>query len=146
MEINQYIEQKKNFYNDLLEIIESDEEIYSDDIFNDLFEDLDNQTDKEEIKRALELISKITENHYRSSNFISKIETIFLHFSETIKQTFTNQEIFDIFKVNKRILLLLIQTGIITFDNSIIQYILSISKKENEDKIESFFEKNSRII
>ena len=86
----------------------------------------------------MELISKITENHHRSPNFIRRIEKIFLHFSELIKQSFTNQELFDIFKDNKRILLLLIQTKLVTFDDSIIQYILSISKFEKDDAITGF--------
>ena len=75
------LQQKKNFYNNLLKIIENDEETGLDDDYKVFFffDNLDNLTDHDEFKEVLVLISKISENHYRSPNFISKIEKIFLH-------------------------------------------------------------------
>ena len=64
----------------------------------------------------LHLISKIGNNHYRFPNFFSKIEKILLIFKEDIKKHFSNSEIFNIFKSNKRILLFLIEQQIIVID------------------------------
>lgn len=82
MEIIKFIEQKKNFYNSLLKIIENDEETGLDDDYKVFFDNLDNLIVLDEFKEALGLISKISESHYLSPNFISKIEKFFLHISE----------------------------------------------------------------
>ena len=75
------------------------------------------------LKEFLYLISKITENHHRSVDFFKKIGCLLLFLKEKITQNFTNSSIFNIFKGNKRILLFLIEEGIMKIDNHIISII-----------------------
>ena len=90
------------------------------------FTDLINKIDKiniksqYEIKEFLYIISKISDNHTRKFNLISKIEQLLLHFKEEIKQNFTNASIFNIFKKNKRILLFLFEEQLIKIDENIL--------------------------
>ena len=62
------------------------------------------------------LISKIFKNHYRSNDskcFINKIERIINNYKKKMLLHFSNFEIFQIFKENKRILLFLFEEQII---------------------------------
>ena len=58
-------------------------------------------------KDFLHLISRISDHHQRNSTFFSRIESILKKISQDIKQNFSNEDIFSIFKNNKRILLFL---------------------------------------
>ena len=69
----------------------------------------------------LKLILKISNNYYRSLNFFQKVEKILLYLKDQIQQFFSNEELFDIFKSNKRILLFLIDESLLTFDSSIYE-------------------------
>ena len=69
------------------------------------------------MKYMLKIISSITKNHCRKDNFLHKIRSIFQYIKSYIK--LTNYEIFDIFKKQKIILLLLIEEKIITIDQMI---------------------------
>ena len=102
---------------------------------------------KHEVKLFLNLISKISKNHFRSTDFFHKITKILLIFKTEIKSNFTNSEIFSIFKNNKRLFLFFIQEKIITIDKPIAQKILN-RKYQDENypfyffpEIEEFTEK-----
>ena len=121
MEIQQIIDQKKEYYNPLLIFLESnidDESL----IFKDF--------DEKGFKEILYLISKIAKNHHQNAGFFSKIEKFLLYFEDKIKQTFSNSEIFNFFKSNKKILLFLFEKKIITIDESIINYMFEKSDKD----------------
>ena len=79
----------------------------------------DNQLKIYELKSILFLISKISENHHRNTFFYEKIQKIINLLKQEIKQTFSNSEIFDLFKANKRFLLILIDEDILTIDSTI---------------------------
>ena len=79
--------------------------------------------DKNELKVILKLISKISQNHHRNPHFFDKIEQILRHVKDDIMKKYTNSEIFHIFKGNKRVLLILLENGIINIDQSIIDQI-----------------------
>ena len=76
-----------------------------------------------EMTPIIRLIVKISNNYHRSPNFFDKIFQILNIFKTDIQQTFTNFEIFKLFKSNKRILLFLIEESILKFDQSIIDHI-----------------------
>ncbi|KAK8871663.1 hypothetical protein M9Y10_007401 [Tritrichomonas musculus] len=140
MEIQSYIDQKIDIQNLLLEFI--DEEI---DENNLLFiapdKNLPNLEYREELRELLYLILKISNNHHRCDGFFNKIKQIFLILKEDINNSFSKAEIFDIFKSNKRIILLLLETEIIVVDETITNLII---KKSNilSTKISLFKEKN----
>ncbi|KAK8896214.1 hypothetical protein M9Y10_014109 [Tritrichomonas musculus] len=109
-----------------------------------------NQLDKYDLKSVLYLISKITKNHYRSSVFFDKTKEIITILKDQIKQTFSNSDIFHIFKNNKLVLLILFNEGILLMDENILNF---IQKKKNfreyfqleiEGKSDEYFEEKRR--
>ena len=65
----------------------------------------------------------ISNDHHRSSDFFTKIEKIILYFEAQIQQFYSNHQIFNLFKRNKRILLFLIERNLLKLDESIVQII-----------------------
>ena len=100
----------------------------------------------------LHLLLKLSKNHFRQPTFFSKIEQILTFFTEDIKQTFTNSELFDFFKLNKRILLFLFTNNIITIDQSIVDFIVSKANLKrrlffiNRNPTKEFLEERKRKI
>ena len=106
----------------------------SEELFQNLTHFIDDHNirqEKSDLKLILHTISNISNNHYRASNFLGKIERILQLFSNEIKNFYTNFEIFSIFKDNKRILLFLFEEKIITPDKKIFQI---INSEEYRDK------------
>ena len=117
-----YIQPQKELYQKLLEYINS-----SDDNIEEKYQNLIRKINDQEIEKSkyelhlfLSLIVKISNNADRSSDLFFKIEKILLNFKETITQTYSNSELFDIFKSNKVLLLFLLKEKIIILDKSII--------------------------
>ena len=81
------------------------------------------QDDLYKFKSFLHLLMKISNNYHRKINFFEKITRILKLFKENIINYFSNSEIFNIFKANKRLLLYLINEGILIFDNNIFKKI-----------------------
>ena len=87
----------------------------------------------------LYLISRIVDNYHRLPSFFSKIEQILLFFKKDIKKYFSNSEIFNIFKNNKRILLFLIEQQLIIIDEYIVKRITE-TDKYIESKYPQYFQ------
>ena len=100
MNIEDYIEEKRDFLNAILEFLEK--ETSSIDEYQDLTKFCSNRN---ELSLFLHLISKISENHKRNPDFFNKIEKLILLFEEEFKTQFSNSELFRFFKKSKRILL-----------------------------------------
>ena len=121
MEIQAYIEKKQTIQDNILSFINIDEDM--EENYEDLLNSFDDQEicqNHHELRATLTLLVKISNNHFRSPTFFSKIERILLHLKDEIIQNFNNSEIFRIFHSNKRILLFLIEKDILTIDDSII--------------------------
>ena len=86
---------------------------------------------KYDFKSFLHLISKISNNHYRFLGFHEKIEQILSFYRNQIQNYFTNDEIFNIFKNNKRILLYLFDEKVIIFDQNILYKIINKNYEES---------------
>lgn len=128
MNIQQYIDMMKNIQNQVLKYIGNEDN--SDESFNEITVFLENQkiqSDKHVFKSFLYLISNISNYHQRLASFNNKIDQILNFFSESIRYYFTNDEIFNIFKSNKRVLLFLIEHNLLTIDETIF---LKIQDKE----------------
>lgn len=128
MEIQEYINQKKSLYNSLIDFISCKEED-TNEKFKQLIDLLSKQKiedDRNEFQHFIELISNISMNYSSESIVSNKIEQIILHFSDKIKEIFTNSEIYNIFQNSKKDLLFLFDKEILLCDNSIID---QISKK-----------------
>ena len=127
-----YICEIKDIYKNILQYLESEDEpqIY----FENLMIIFDKQkivSDIYKFREILHLISKISNNFNRSRGLIPKIERILHTLQNDIINNFTNYEIFQIFKQNKRILLFLFQEKMINPDYSIFK---NISNEKNKLK------------
>ena len=128
IEFEDYIKQKKELYYQLLLYIEN--EAFSDENFQNLIRHINTQNTKEnrqELREFFCLLLKISNNHFKSANFMNKIQRIISELKDNIINTFSNSEIFDIFKCNKNILLYLIKKSILTIDKAIAYQILEKS-------------------
>ena len=134
MEVQSYINWKKELYRNIINFIDCEEEA-SINILN-----IQNiNSNKDDFTEFLRLISKLSDNHHRNQSFLGQVEKILLYFKHEIKQTFTNSQIFDIFSSNKRILLFLITNDIITMDKTITDLILKSNKGSKHQKYRYYF-------
>ena len=126
MSFEESIEKMKRIQSILLQYLE--EEINVEENYENFLIIISEQkinNDKSKLKELLRLINKIGNNHQRVSNLIDKIEQILKYFKKAISKYFSNSEIFEIFKGNKRIILFLIQEKIMIFDEYIFETIKS---------------------
>lgn len=140
MSVEVSIEEMKTIQSFLLKFVE--EESNDEENYENLMKILSEQKiteDKYNTKSFLHLIISIWNNHCRIPNFIQKMEKI-LQTSEmksVIEKNFTNQEIFELFSVNKRILLFSLKENLLNFDKFIFSQITE--KKFVENKYPQYF-------
>lgn len=77
---------------------------------------------------------KVANNHARSTNFFDKIFKLLDYFMINMKQSFSNNEIFDLFKSNKRILLYLIESKALYIDKNILNILENGKYKKGKYK------------
>ena len=124
MEIEKYVSQMKRIYESLLKILECECNSNDIEIFYDQFESQEIDDYREEFLELLQIISSISRNHHRSKYFLGKIEQILLHYSEQIKQFFTNIEILNFFKKDKLLIHSLFENKIITVDENVFDFLI----------------------
>lgn len=136
-----YIENKKKICCTILEFLENSEETYENEIHFQILTELVNsqkiEGDNKEMQQFLKIIKNISDNHYREINFINKIEKILQYYTDQIKQTLSNIEIFNIFESNKILLLFLLENGTIKISDTIYEVI--INKIESNDLCFCYF-------
>ena len=123
MNINEYVDQKKEIQEMINKFIDDD----TNDDYTELFNFIDSQKyleNKDELRELIYFIVKILKHYHRTPIFIHKMKQILLHIIDDIKQLFSNLEIFDFFKDNRLILFFLIQNKIITIDEQISKIII----------------------
>ncbi|KAK8899591.1 hypothetical protein M9Y10_001907 [Tritrichomonas musculus] len=140
MNIAEFFDQKMNIRSILLDFIENESNTDADfhNFILQLKESENNIENRNDLKELLHLISKISNNHHRSTHFFSKIYRILLHFKDEILQFFSNYEIFNVFKSNKRILLFLFENKIVLVNESIALTMMH-EKKYREYNYDYFF-------
>ncbi|KAK8840180.1 hypothetical protein M9Y10_031120 [Tritrichomonas musculus] len=115
-----------NILKDLQQLIiefldnDSDNQINFHEI-KDFIEKAKIQEDQYKLSFLLHMISIISNNHHRSTNFFEKIFSILDYLSLSIKKYFSSSELFDIFEDNKKTLLFLVKKELIIIDTSIIK-------------------------
>lgn len=126
MEIQEYINELKQIQHNILQYLDDPGEATQ--IFNDVCDSISKTGYKKNyhlFKHILLLIVKLSNHHLRSPLFYTKIDEILKYLKDQVKQSFTNYEIFNIFKRNKRLLLFFVQTGIFQFDETLYNIIKS---------------------
>ncbi|KAK8837055.1 hypothetical protein M9Y10_037104 [Tritrichomonas musculus] len=145
--VTSFLSRMKNTQEKILSFLDSDQNREEDlQVLLRYFQDQKICEDKVEFKALLHLISKISNNYHRSTNFICKIEQILKNLQEKTKNYFSNYDIFHIFKNNKRILLFLFEEKVIIPDKSILSQMTKHKFKFREyipyfyPEFESFFD------
>lgn len=67
----------------------------------------------------------ISNNHHRVASFYTKILNILQIYKDQIMQMFSNEDMFNFFKGNKRIILYLIEEKIMNIDENIAQKMIA---------------------
>ena len=129
MEYQEYINQKKEIYKFLYQFItEENDEEENYQLFIENFYKQKIEESKEELGILLRVFLNIFNHHHRSPNFSTKMFKILAFLTKTIKQIFTNIEIFRLFQSNRMIILHLIDQNIITVDEQISKEIVELSQ------------------
>ena len=125
MSFEEFVDKMKNIQIILLEFLEdeSDAEDKYENLIN-LISTLNIINVQYEFKALLKLMNTISSFHQRGPNFISKNERLLRHFKKDIQKYFSNSEIFEIFKLNMRIHLFLIEEKIMTIDEYVFSQII----------------------
>lgn len=128
MEVQAYLKKMKSLQKGFISFISSktkeEEETHQNLI--QLLDDYKIKENQSDFKMFLRLITKIADNDQHLPNYFNKITSVIDHIKNEIKQTFSNQEIFDIFRSNKRIILFLIKSNIISFDEALIPHLKKV--------------------
>ncbi|KAK8835741.1 hypothetical protein M9Y10_040560 [Tritrichomonas musculus] len=121
MSIKQFLDELKEIHKNLLEYLDNESEMEVNfQILTKNFDNYNIRKDQHILKSLLRLLLNIANNHHRHPTFFNKIEKIILIFKDQIEQSFSNIEIYNIFKENKRILLFLIEEKILKLDEQIV--------------------------
>ena len=128
MNSQEYLDMMKDIQENILNFLEEAKFEENLLILKDIFNNSKISNSQYDLLSLLHLISKIGNNFHHFPNFFSKIERILLIFKIDIKKYFSNSEIFNIFRSNKRILLFLIEQKIIAIDEYIVKKIVKTDK------------------
>lgn len=120
MDVNEYLKKMKEIQQNILDFIDQNDDIETNfQNLNYIFDEQKIGSNKHDLKLILHFILKISNNQHRTACFFNKIERILKFFKNEITTYYTNFEIFNIFKGNKRIILFLIKEKIIYMNKSI---------------------------
>lgn len=105
-----------------------------------------NLESKQEFKSFLYLLSNVAQYHFQGQHFFKRVKQIIDYYKGYIKKYYSNSEILNIFKDNKRILLYLHKKGIIKIHKELFEKLgLNNFKKESHENI-TVSEYTKRII
>lgn len=139
MLIQHYLDYLANIQTAIFKFLDDDEN--SQHNFSHLIELLDNQRIREnppEFRLFMHLLSKIANNRHRKTNFFNRIFQILDHFRTEITQTYSNYELFNLFKKSKQILLFFIKENMLIIDQQIYDKIKLI-KYRNKFYLHYFY-------
>lgn len=131
MNIQQYLDKNRANQKTFLEYLEQKNNADYQNLYQ-YVKELKIKGNKHELGIVLQLILAISDNHRRSSDFFKRIEAVLIQFKDEIKEKYTNFEIFQLFKNNKRILLFLIKEQIMEVDEYVAEKMLSDKFKDAE--------------
>lgn len=141
MSVPKYFESKKLLHEAFLNFFENedgnDDENFS--TITSLFQEQKITENRQEILFVLNLVSHISKNHHRTPKFFDRIEKILQYLEGPIRRTFSDLDLFDIFKNNKRILLFLFEKKLITINDFFLQFILKENSKKERNLPQYFY-------
>lgn len=120
MTAEEFIQKMQDIHQHLVKYLDSEENIDSNfDNFKKVIEDQMIRSNNYEFKSFLHMMVKITNNHHQTLDFFTKISEIIKYFRAEFNNYYSNDELFSIFKENKKILLILINEKILNFTKNI---------------------------
>lgn len=137
MEVEAWIKQKKELYTHILSFLESESDSKND--FLALTKIIEYQKivkNEQSIKETLQLLCKIGCNYHRCSVFFNRLALIIEYLKKEVLPI-KDTEIIDIYKSNKRLLLLLFEHKVINLDESNTKYLFE--KNNSTDKQLKYF-------
>ena len=123
MEVQEYFEIMKTIQTHIIELLDTENDTDDESIMK-LIDDHQMREDRSQLAALINLIVNISSNHHRTSDFFKKIETIFLILKDDMSHHFSNIELYDFSKNNKRILLFFFQNKIVVPDKSIASFLV----------------------
>ena len=137
MNIQEYLDILKTIQNDIINFLDNEDNIEENfQLLRDIFEEKNIFNDKHKLTLILHLLVILSNNHFRTINFFSKIERILLLFKEVFQNNFLNSEICKIFIKSKRLLLFLIEEKMIKVDKYTDD---NIFRCDNDDNYTKYF-------
>lgn len=125
MEIQNILNELASVQGSFISFIDDDENIEENfQNFISLIDETGLCRDKNKLKILFHLILIISNKHHRFNNFFKKIDKFFHFYKDKIHEMFSNDEIFNLFKKNKRILLFFIEEKVLIMNKSISSKIL----------------------
>lgn len=127
MEFQEYFSKMKNIYNAFLKFIDDNEK--TNENFNNLTMLLNDQKindNQYELKTFLHILANVANNYHRVFCLLYKTIQILAIFKDSIKKYYSNFDIFNIFKKNKRILLYLIEEKVLIINKLIFTRLSNI--------------------
>lgn len=111
-------------YNQLLAFLdeEKDEEANYTKLINSLNQ-IKIKEDRSKLREFLHLILSISNDHHRTANFFEKIEKILTNFVSEMKNFYSEEEIFNVFKDNFRLIYFLVNEKVINLDSTILNLV-----------------------
>lgn len=120
MEIKEYVDQKKRLYDLFITFVEQENENDEDDrLLFDYIDKLKIKENRDELESFFNLIIIVSNNHYRTPQFLNQIKKIILFLQNSIKQTFSNSEIIKFSLKNRMILLILFKYKIANINDKV---------------------------
>ena len=130
--MERYIADKKRLYISILEFLENSDENFDGTTNEKYLERLSpiikqqvKDGDCENMKEFLLIIKNISNEHHRDTNFIARTKQLLLHYKSQIKQTLSNEDIFEIFKDNKLLVHFLLTNDVIRITDTICEYMMN---------------------
>ena len=145
--MEKYIYEQKKFY-DLLLIYLSNAN-YNESFFQILinFISIEHYIENEkDFNHFLHFLANIANNHHHDESFFTNFFQIIRYYTTQLKQTFSNFEIYDIFKSNKKIILYLFQNSIIELDEEIFKEMVNTSESNGNRYCHFFYPEIEKYI
>lgn len=120
--IKTYIEQMANLQKALLDYLDNDD---NDEVLLKVFFDQISEHQMNEspqiVTEILYLLADVSTFHHRTSQFFEKIEKIILYFDNILRDHYSNEEFYNLFRNSRRALLILQEHNYFKFDTGIIE-------------------------
>lgn len=120
MEIEAYIKEAKELYSSISNFLNSEDDFKEE--FSTLTKTIENQEiikSREKFTKFLQLLYCIGDNHQRTANLFNKLCIIFQYLNDIGQFPISDQEIFEIYKRNKRLLLFLFENNFLKLSESL---------------------------